>query len=80
MLDQRGDYRQGQRHVRRPARNGAGRNDNRVADNLIAAATAIEHSRQHGHIQVRVVVDPDVTLAIVEALKPADVLRDRPPP
>ncbi len=53
-----------QRHVCRPARNGARGEDNRVTDGLVAAATAIEHSRQHRHVQVGVVVDPYLTLAV----------------
>jgi hypothetical protein len=69
-----------QRHACGPARNGARRKDNRIADGLIAATPAIEHSRQHGHVQVGVIVDPYLTFAIVEAMQPADVLRDRPSP
>src|SRR5204863_7751010 len=58
----------GQRHVCRPARNGARGEDNCVTDGFVAAAPAIEHSRQHRHIEVSVVVDLYLTLTVVEAM------------
>src|SRR5216684_5533502 len=67
-------------YIRGPARNGARWNDNRVADSLVPAATPIEHSRQHGHVQVGVVVDSYLTLAVIQAMQPSDVLRNRSPP
>jgi hypothetical protein len=70
----------GQSDVCRPARNGAGWKNDRVADGFVPAATPIEHSRQHRHVQVGVIVDPYLTLAVMEAMQPPDVLRNRPSP
>ena len=70
----------GQRDLGRPAGHGAGRQQNRIAHRLVAAAATIEHPRQHRHVQVGVVVDADLALAIVQAVQAADVLRNRPAP
>src|ERR1700731_3505880 len=50
------------------------------SDSFVSAATPIEHSRQHGHVQVGVVVDPYLTLAVIQAMQPSDVLRNRSSP
>jgi hypothetical protein len=48
-----------------------------LTDSFVPAATPIEHSRQHGHVQVGVVVNPYLTLAVIQAMQPSDVLRNR---
>ena len=63
-----------------PSWYGAGRQENRVADGLIAAAAPVEHPRQHRHVEVRVVVDAHLALAVVEAVQSARVLGDRAAP
>ena len=66
--------------IRGPARDRAGRKEDRVADGLVAAATPIEHSRQHRHVEVGIVVDAHLSLAVVEPMESARVLRDRASP
>jgi hypothetical protein len=69
-----------QHDIGRPTGYGTRRKDNRVPDSLVAAATSVKHSCQHRHVQIRVVVDPHLPLAVVEAMQPSNVLRNRPPP
>ena len=43
-------------------------------------AAAIKHPRQHRHVEVGVVVHAHFTLAVIEAVQPAGILRNRPVP
>jgi len=42
--------------------------------------SAVKHSGQDRHIQVRVVVNSDLALSIEKAMQPANILRNRSPP
>jgi hypothetical protein len=57
-----------QHHVCGPARNCAGWKDNRVAHGFVPATPPIEHPREHWHVQVSVVVDPNFALAVVQTM------------
>ena len=63
-------------HIGGPSRYGAGWQENRVPDGFITAAASVEHPRQHRHIEIGVVVDAHLALAVVEAMQPAGVLGD----
>ena len=69
-----------QHDVGRPSGNRARRQQHGVADGLIAPAAPVEHSCEHRHVEIRVVVDADLALAVVEAVQAAGVLRDRASP
>ncbi len=60
----------GKWHIRRPARHGAARKLHRVANRFVAATAAIEHPRQHRHVEISVVVDAHFALAVIEAMQP----------
>ena len=66
--------------IGRPPWNGAGRKKDRVADSLVPATSPIKHSRQHGHVEIGVIVDAHLALPVVQTMQPARVLRDRSPP
>jgi len=59
---------------RRAIGNGAGGQQNRIAERFIAAAPPVEHSSQHWHVQIGVIIHPHFAFAVVEAMKPAHVL------
>ncbi len=52
----------------------------RVSDGFISVTTAVEHPREHCDVQVSVVVNAHFTLAFMQAMQSADVLRDRSMP
>ena len=66
----------GQRDIDRPAGQGAGRQQDGVADRLVAGAALVEHAGKHRDIEVGVIVDADLALAIVEAMEAAGILGD----
>ena len=68
------------RNVGGPTRHGAGRQQDRVAHRLVATAATVEHPREHRHIQVGVVIDSHLLLAVVQTVQSADVLGNRPAP
>lgn len=70
----------GQRHLDRPARQGAGWQQNAIANGLIAGATTIKHAGQHWDIKIGVVVDLNHSFSFVEAMKAAHILCDSPTP
>ncbi len=70
----------GQGDVCRPSWNGAGRQENRVAHGFITSTTPIEHSRQHGRIEVGIIVDPNLALPIIEPVQATNVLSNCPMP
>ena len=69
-----------QRDLRRPAGHGAGRQQDRVAHRLVAAAAAVEHPGQHRHVQIGIVIDADLALAVVQPVQAAHILGDGAPP
>ena len=69
-----------QRNVCRPSRNRAGRNDDRVAYGLISATAPIEHSRQQRHVEVGIVIDPDLALSVIQAMQATGILGNCPTP
>ncbi|EXI75343.1 MAG: hypothetical protein AW07_01244 [Candidatus Accumulibacter sp. SK-11] len=68
------------RHLGRPAGHRAGRQQNGVPDRFVALAAPVEHPRQHRHIEVGVVVDADLPLAVVQAMQTAGILGNRSSP
>ena len=56
------------------------RQQNTIADRFVAAATSVEHPRQHRHIQIGVVVHPHFPLSLMQAVQPTGVLGDRAAP
>jgi hypothetical protein len=60
----------------RPTGQGAGGEEDGVADCFVSCATAVEHAREHGDVEVGVVVNLHHSLAVVEAVKSSGVLRD----
>ena len=70
----------GKRNVRRPAGHGTCRKLQCVAHRFIASTTAVEHPRQHRDVQVSVVVDAHLALAVMQPVQSTDVLRDRSMP
>ena len=69
-----------QRNIRGPAGNCAGRDDNRIAHSLISTTAPIEHSRQHRHVEVGLVVDPDLALSAMQAMEATNALGNCPTP
>src|SRR5262245_5177524 len=62
--------------IGRPTRDGAGRQKDRVANRLVPATPPVKHSRQHRHVEIGVVVDTHLALAVVETMQSAGILRD----
>jgi hypothetical protein len=52
----------------------------RVASCDRLAPSPVEHSRQHRHVQIGIVVDAHLALAVVQTMRSAGVLRDRSSP
>src|SRR5216683_8119584 len=47
---------------------------------FVMVTAAVEHSRQHRYVEIRVVVDAHLPLVMKESMQPTNVLRDRPLP
>src|SRR5439155_22021562 len=62
------------------SRHGAGGQQDCVAERLVSATASVEHPRQHGNVQIRVVINPHFAFAFVEAMQSAHILSDRSPP
>ena len=59
----------GKRDLGGPAGHRAGRQQDRIAHRLIAAATPIEHPGQHRHVQIGIIVDLHLALAVVQSMQ-----------
>jgi hypothetical protein len=66
--------------VGRPSRHGAGRREDRVAHRFVPPATPVEHFCKHPDVEIGIVVDPDLALAVVQAMQAADILCNGSPP
>lgn len=65
-----------QRHLGWPTWQGVGGEEDGVADFFVTRAAAVEHTGEHGHIEVRVIEDTDHFFADVESVESARILGD----
>src|SRR5262245_54084101 len=70
----------GQWNFRRPTRQRTSRKQNGVSERLISATTFVEHSREHRHVEIGVIVNPHFSFGFVSPMKSANVLGDRSSP